>query len=101
MSPTLESQVNQQGDQPKLRSFLTNLGIGKTETIAAIVERVNGMSQANDDKSTPEEATVVVPAKALEHTQIQGIVGRLMKTKQSVCRQCGKDLGHSLVVFEG
>jgi hypothetical protein len=57
MSPTLESQVNQQGDQPKLRSFLTNLGIGRTETIAAIVvERVSGMSQTNEDKSTPEEA---------------------------------------------
>jgi hypothetical protein len=58
------------------------------------------MSQTNDN-STLEEATVVVPTKALELTQIQGIVGRLMKTKRSVCRQCGQDLGHSLVAFEG
>jgi hypothetical protein len=93
MSPTLESQVNQQGDQPKLRSFLTNLGIGKTETIAAIVERVNGMSQTNDDNSTPEEATVVVPTKALELTQIQGIVGRLIETKPLRSQRFGVSSG--------
>jgi hypothetical protein len=78
----------------------TNLGIGKTETLAAIaVKQVNGMSQTNEDNSTPGEATTIVPTEALELTQIQGIVGRLMKSKRSVRRQYGQDLSHSLVAF--
>jgi hypothetical protein len=91
---------DENSSMPKPRMSPTNVDVGKTETIDAIaVEQVNRMSQTNKDNSTPGEATAVVPTEALELTQIQGIVGRLMKSKQSVRRQYGQDLGHSLVAF--